>query len=121
MRRWSRRLALAGRGASRDHRLHQRASRMAWASVAGDRRRPPERGTRAARAHLGGAARHVGGRLGDPPGAVRRPGLAGLLLAGLAVAEAVTATTGLAANLKWPNDVLLPDDADRKVCGVPAR
>lgn len=40
------------------------------------------------------------------------------LLAGLAVAEAVEATTGLAASLKWPNDVLLPDDGDRKVCGV---
>ena len=40
------------------------------------------------------------------------------LLAGLAVAEAVTAETGLAADLKWPNDVLLPGDDDRKVCGV---
>ena len=40
------------------------------------------------------------------------------LLAGLSVAEAITAATGLAAELKWPNDVLLPDDADRKVCGV---
>jgi BirA family biotin operon repressor/biotin-[acetyl-CoA-carboxylase] ligase len=40
------------------------------------------------------------------------------LLAGLAVADAVTASTGLAANLKWPNDVLLPADGDRKVCGV---
>ncbi len=40
------------------------------------------------------------------------------LLAGLAVGEAVTAETGLAARLKWPNDVLLPGDDDRKVCGV---
>src|SRR6478609_3983337 len=40
------------------------------------------------------------------------------LLAGLAVAEAITAETGLAADLKWPNDVLLPGDDDRKVCGV---
>jgi BirA family biotin operon repressor/biotin-[acetyl-CoA-carboxylase] ligase len=40
------------------------------------------------------------------------------LLAGLAVAEAVTAETGVDADLKWPNDVLLPDDDDRKVCGV---
>ncbi len=40
------------------------------------------------------------------------------LVAGLAVADAVTAVTGLAANLKWPNDVLLPADGDRKVCGV---
>ena len=34
------------------------------------------------------------------------------------MAEAITAATGLAAELKWPNDVLLPDDADGKVCGV---
>lgn len=40
------------------------------------------------------------------------------LVAGLAVADAVTAVTGLIANLKWPNDVLLPADGDRKVCGV---
>ena len=40
------------------------------------------------------------------------------LIAGLAVAEAVEATTGLATQLKWPNDVLLPADASRKVCGI---
>jgi BirA family transcriptional regulator, biotin operon repressor / biotin---[acetyl-CoA-carboxylase] ligase len=40
------------------------------------------------------------------------------LLAGLSVAEAVSSVTGLDTALKWPNDVLLPDDADRKVCGV---
>jgi BirA family transcriptional regulator, biotin operon repressor / biotin---[acetyl-CoA-carboxylase] ligase len=40
------------------------------------------------------------------------------LLAGLSVAEAVSSTAGLDTHLKWPNDVLLPDDADRKVCGV---
>ena len=40
------------------------------------------------------------------------------LVAGLAVAEAVVAVTGLPAVLKWPNDVLLPDDGHRKVCGV---
>jgi BirA family biotin operon repressor/biotin-[acetyl-CoA-carboxylase] ligase len=40
------------------------------------------------------------------------------LLAGLSVAEAVSSITGLATELKWPNDVLLPGDADRKVCGV---
>jgi BirA family transcriptional regulator, biotin operon repressor / biotin---[acetyl-CoA-carboxylase] ligase len=40
------------------------------------------------------------------------------LMAGLAVGEAVTATTGLTARLKWPNDVLLPGDDHRKVCGV---
>ncbi len=40
------------------------------------------------------------------------------LVAGLAVADAITAETGLAAGLKWPNDVLLPADAERKVCGI---
>ena len=40
------------------------------------------------------------------------------LVAGLAVAEAVVAVTGLPSVLKWPNDVLLPDDGHRKVCGV---
>ncbi len=40
------------------------------------------------------------------------------LLTGLAVADAVEATTSLSAVLKWPNDVLLPTDGDRKVCGI---
>jgi BirA family biotin operon repressor/biotin-[acetyl-CoA-carboxylase] ligase len=40
------------------------------------------------------------------------------LLTGLAVQRAVEEVTGLAGNLKWPNDVLLPADDDRKVCGV---
>ncbi len=40
------------------------------------------------------------------------------LLAGLAVVDAVEATTGLSAQLKWPNDVLLPADRSRKVCGI---
>lgn len=40
------------------------------------------------------------------------------LLTGVAVAEAVEETTGLDTRLKWPNDVLLPADADRKVCGI---
>lgn len=40
------------------------------------------------------------------------------LVAGLAVAEAITATSGVGAALKWPNDVLLPGDGDRKVAGV---
>jgi BirA family biotin operon repressor/biotin-[acetyl-CoA-carboxylase] ligase len=40
------------------------------------------------------------------------------LVAGLAVAEAIHATTGLDATLKWPNDVLLPADGLRKVCGI---
>ena len=37
------------------------------------------------------------------------------LLAGLAVAEAVTAVTGVPASLKWPNDVLA---GDAKLCGI---
>jgi BirA family transcriptional regulator, biotin operon repressor / biotin---[acetyl-CoA-carboxylase] ligase len=40
------------------------------------------------------------------------------LLAGLSVSEAVSSITGLDTELKWPNDVLLTDDAHRKVCGV---
>ncbi|MEP6630265.1 MAG: biotin--[acetyl-CoA-carboxylase] ligase [Lapillicoccus sp.] len=40
------------------------------------------------------------------------------LTAGLAVVEAVESVTGLTAELKWPNDVLLPADGGRKVCGV---
>jgi BirA family biotin operon repressor/biotin-[acetyl-CoA-carboxylase] ligase len=45
------------------------------------------------------------------------------LLAGVALAravEAVTESSGhrLAARLKWPNDLLLPEDGDRKVAGI---
>jgi len=45
------------------------------------------------------------------------------LLAGLALARAITATTeraghALSPRLKWPNDVLLPEDGDRKVSGI---
>jgi BirA family transcriptional regulator, biotin operon repressor / biotin---[acetyl-CoA-carboxylase] ligase len=39
------------------------------------------------------------------------------LLTGLGVASAVEALGGQAV-LKWPNDVLLPDDDERKVCGI---
>ena len=37
------------------------------------------------------------------------------LIAGIAVAEAVEATTGLHPDLRWPNDVLLEE---RKFCGI---
>lgn len=37
------------------------------------------------------------------------------LLAGLAVADGIWASTGIETNLKWPNDVLI---GDRKVCGI---
>lgn len=40
------------------------------------------------------------------------------LLTGLAVLRAIEGQTGLAGTLKWPNDVLLAADGDRKVCGV---
>lgn len=40
------------------------------------------------------------------------------LVTGLAVLRAIEDVSGLAARLKWPNDVLLPADGDRKVCGV---
>ena len=70
------------------------------------------------------------GRLGrqcaDAPGAslamsvlvpaVRPPGWLPLLT-GLAVRDAL-ADEGVDARLKWPNDVLLPADRDRKVCGI---
>lgn len=37
------------------------------------------------------------------------------LVAGLAVADALSSEAGVAARLKWPNDVLIED---RKVCGI---
>lgn len=40
------------------------------------------------------------------------------LLAGLAVQRGLADTAGLAAVVKWPNDVLLPADEDRKVSGL---
>lgn len=40
------------------------------------------------------------------------------LVAGLALAEAITTSAGIPAVLKWPNDVLLPGDAHRKAAGI---
>ena len=40
------------------------------------------------------------------------------LLVGVGVHDAVAAATGLRTTLKWPNDVLVPGDADRKLCGI---
>ncbi|MEP6855178.1 MAG: biotin--[acetyl-CoA-carboxylase] ligase, partial [Pedococcus sp.] len=40
------------------------------------------------------------------------------LAAGLAVRDALREVTGLESGLKWPNDVLLPTDGERKVCGI---
>ena len=60
----------------------------------------------------------------DAAGTAGASGLGWLpLLAGLALARAITATTeraghALSPRLKWPNDVLLPEDGDRKVSGI---
>jgi BirA family biotin operon repressor/biotin-[acetyl-CoA-carboxylase] ligase len=40
------------------------------------------------------------------------------LLAGLAVHRAVAEVAGVGTALKWPNDVLVPTDGDRKVAGI---
>lgn len=40
------------------------------------------------------------------------------LATGLAVRDALSEVAGVASSLKWPNDVLLPADDDRKVCGI---
>jgi BirA family transcriptional regulator, biotin operon repressor / biotin---[acetyl-CoA-carboxylase] ligase len=40
------------------------------------------------------------------------------LLTGLAVARGIAEVAGVATALKWPNDVLVPGDGSRKVCGV---
>lgn len=40
------------------------------------------------------------------------------LIAGLAVRDAVTEVAGLETSLKWPNDVLVPGDGDRKLAGL---
>ncbi|KGN41124.1 hypothetical protein N801_09135 [Knoellia aerolata DSM 18566] len=40
------------------------------------------------------------------------------LVAGLALRDALTSVSGLEASLKWPNDLLLPADGDRKVAGI---
>lgn len=40
------------------------------------------------------------------------------LLTGLAVRGAVEEVAGVATSLKWPNDVLVPGDGDRKLAGI---
>ena len=47
------------------------------------------------------------------PGVVNLPSL--IMLASLAVVHSIGAVTGLRAQIKWPNDVLVND---RKVCGI---
>ena len=50
-----------------------------------------------------------------------REGLLGWvpLMAGLAVRDAVGTAAGLDVALKWPNDVIVPSDDDRKLAGMP--
>lgn len=40
------------------------------------------------------------------------------LVVGLALREALVTESGLAIALKWPNDLLVPADGDRKVAGI---
>lgn len=40
------------------------------------------------------------------------------LVVGLALRDALRAESGLDVDLKWPNDLLLPADGDRKVAGI---
>lgn len=40
------------------------------------------------------------------------------LVVGLALREALTGTSGVDIALKWPNDLLVPADGDRKVAGI---
>ena len=40
------------------------------------------------------------------------------LFTGLAVHRAISDVADVATSLKWPNDVLVPVDGDRKVCGI---
>jgi BirA family biotin operon repressor/biotin-[acetyl-CoA-carboxylase] ligase len=40
------------------------------------------------------------------------------LATGLAVRDALTEVAAVDSGLKWPNDVLLPSDDERKVCGI---
>jgi BirA family biotin operon repressor/biotin-[acetyl-CoA-carboxylase] ligase len=40
------------------------------------------------------------------------------LLAGLAVHDAVADVAGVQTSLKWPNDVIVPGDGDRKLAGL---
>ncbi|KGN36900.1 hypothetical protein N803_15920 [Knoellia subterranea KCTC 19937] len=40
------------------------------------------------------------------------------LLVGLALREALTTTSGVTIDLKWPNDLLAPADGDRKLAGI---
>ncbi|WP_246136006.1 biotin--[acetyl-CoA-carboxylase] ligase [Knoellia locipacati] len=40
------------------------------------------------------------------------------LVVGLALRQALTSTSGVEIALKWPNDLLVPADGDRKVAGI---
>jgi BirA family biotin operon repressor/biotin-[acetyl-CoA-carboxylase] ligase len=60
---------------------------------------------------------HAGGRAGSGRAAVAGPGLpaALTLAAGVALAEAIRETTGLPAEIKWPNDLVFER---RKLAGI---
>lgn len=40
------------------------------------------------------------------------------LVVGLALRSALVGASGVAIDLKWPNDLLVPDDGDRKIAGI---
>ena len=40
------------------------------------------------------------------------------LFTGIAVHDALASVAGLRTTVKWPNDVLVPSDGDRKICGI---
>lgn len=40
------------------------------------------------------------------------------LVVGLALKEGIEATSGVDVSLKWPNDLLVPSDGDRKIAGI---
>ena len=94
--------ARAGRARGRDRRL-----------------RRADRRPRAARPHLGCARRHRDPLLGAAAPAPRTAGSQELsLVGGIAAADAVELALGLAAQIKWPNDVMVNR---YKVAGVLAR
>ena len=102
-------------------RVDAAPARRLGAARGSRRRRPTTRPADAA-----GMGRHVGGArraarsscsvLLHPPPERHLPELS--LVAALAVAEAVEGATGLAAQIKWPNDVMLNR---RKVAGILCR
>ena len=77
----------------------------------------PARGPGSARPHLDRAAGRIAARLGPAPSRTSPPDDRHLVVvaAAVAMADAVAATTGVVAELKWPNDLLV---GDRKLAGI---